>query len=208
MGGLEIGCLTSSTDNASFSVHGAIIDIQDMKTIQPSRMELIQFTPALIRMEVDNHATLSMHLNAVIPPGWPPVEVRDLLEYFARSLEERDDGSCWSGYYWIASSEEMPRTLVGSGGFKNPPGEDHSVELGYGTLEIYRNRGFATQAVKMLVKIAASSPEVEIVYAEALDSNTASKRVLHKAGFIYIGDGYEKNTSRFRIDVQDLPNYQ
>ncbi len=173
-----------------------------MNDTHASTLDLIPFTPALIRMEIDNHAELSMHLNAVIPPEWPPHEVRNLLDYFAHSLEERSDDSCWRGYYWVASSEEMPRTLVGSGGFKNLPDEAKSVEIGYGTLEIFRNRGFATRAVKKLVEIAILSTEVEIVIAEALKSNAASIHVLQKAGFMCIGNADEENTLRFRIDVR------
>ena len=59
----------------------------------------------------------------------------------------------------------------------------HNPEIGYGILEEYRGKGFATEAVKLALEWAFRHPEVKAVEAEANPDNAASLRVLMKCGF-------------------------
>ena len=61
------------------------------------------------------------------------------------------------------------------------------AEIGYGISDKYRNNGYATEAVKAVLKWALNNPNVTAVEAEADFNNTASKRVLEKCGFILNG---------------------
>ncbi len=74
------------------------------------------------------------------------------------------------------------RRIVGSGAFKSGP-RDRRVEIGYGIAHACRCRGYATEGVKLLVEGAFSSGLVDEVFAGVSASNTASMRVLAKAGF-------------------------
>jgi RimJ/RimL family protein N-acetyltransferase len=56
-------------------------------------------------------------------------------------------------------------------------------EIGYGILEEYRGQGFATEAVRMVLKWAFRHPETKAVEAETDPDNAASQRVLMKCGF-------------------------
>lgn len=67
------------------------------------------------------------------------------------------------------------------------PGRDGTVEIGYGVLEEYRGRGFATEAVNGAVDWALGRPGVKCVEAETEPGNGASRRVLAKCGFLPLG---------------------
>lgn len=165
------------------------------------RLELLPATPQTLRWELHDHALLGRALNANIPPSWPPENLRDALEFFAQRMEAQTGPPGWGVYYWIARNEVTAvnaRTLVGSGGFKGAPDANGSVEIGYGTLPEFWNKGYATEATQALVEFASAQPNVTLVWAEALPENPASVRVLEKCGFVPIGaGGNELGTIRF-----------
>ena len=94
--------------------------------------------------------------------------------------------------------------LIGNGGFKGPPDDEGTVEIGYSLLPPYRNKGHTTEAVQALVSWAFERPEVARVIAEAQPGNTASIRVLQKAGLDEVGPGSRRSLVRFEIGRQDL----
>ena len=76
---------------------------------------------------------------------------------------------------------------VGSCGFKGPPDADGAVEIAYGVLPAYQNKGYATEAAAALVRFAAASGQVRVVRAHTLDRTGASARVLGKCRFECVG---------------------
>ena len=79
---------------------------------------------------------------------------------------------------------ELPcGTPVGDLCFKGL-GADGVAEIGYGILEQYQGRGYATEAVGAAVKWALMQPGVTAVEAETEPANAASQRVLAKCGFV------------------------
>ena len=65
--------------------------------------------------------------------------------------------------------------------------EEGITEIGYGIEEDYQRCGYATEAVSALTDWAFKQPGVTCVTAETEESNIASQRVLHKAGFMPTG---------------------
>ena len=63
-------------------------------------------------------------------------------------------------------------------------GADGVAEIGYGILEQYQGRGYATEAVKAALAWAFRHPQVTAVEAETEADNAASQRVLEKCGFV------------------------
>jgi ribosomal-protein-alanine N-acetyltransferase len=78
-------------------------------------------------------------------------------------------------------------TVVGTCGFKGPP-VDGVVEIAYGIAPDHEGRGFATEAAQALVDYAFGYGEVRVVRAHTLPDGDASKRVLAKCGFRYVGE--------------------
>ena len=92
---------------------------------------------------------------------------------------------------WVlgfAMVHRVTNVRVGSGGFKGPPDADGIVEIAYGVAPEHQGRGYATEAAEALVAYAFSSGQVRVVRAHTLPDNVASKRVLEKCGFRFIGE--------------------
>lgn len=81
---------------------------------------------------------------------------------------------------WMIEKEDG--THIGDLCFK---GLDESgvAEIGYGILEEYQGKGYATQAVRTACRWAFCHAEVKVLEAETVAGNTASQRVLEKCGF-------------------------
>jgi RimJ/RimL family protein N-acetyltransferase len=78
--------------------------------------------------------------------------------------------------------------VIGSCGFKAPPGQDATVEIAYGVDPTYQGRGYATEAARALITFAFDSGLVNVVRAHTRPNHNASTRVLTKCGFKCIGE--------------------
>ena len=78
---------------------------------------------------------------------------------------------------------------------------DGTAEIGYGILEEFQGRGYATEAVKAALEWAFHHPEVTAITAEADSGNSASVRVLEKCGFTATGETGEEGP-RFILSRQ------
>lgn len=88
---------------------------------------------------------------------------------------------------WNAQLNDGSETVVGSLSFKGLK-EDGAVEIGYGTNAGFARKGYMTEAVSAVARWAAVQQGVKRIEAETASDNTASKRVLEKAGFIPSGE--------------------
>jgi len=87
----------------------------------------------------------------------------------------------WIGYYAL-----MDHEIVGSGAFKGKP-VNGIVEIAYGTLEKYRNRGIGTTICSKLVELALQTdPSVKIT-ARTLPFESGSTHILLKNNFTMNG---------------------
>jgi RimJ/RimL family protein N-acetyltransferase len=91
---------------------------------------------------------------------------------------------------WMHGSSALHRdsgAFVGTGGFKGPPA-DGIVEIAYAVETGQQGKGYATEIAAALTRYAFSFAEVKRVRAHTLPEGGASKRVLAKCGFQYVGD--------------------
>ena len=78
--------------------------------------------------------------------------------------------------------------VVGSiGAFRQGNIHRRTAELGYYIAEEYWGRGIMTEAVKQIWEYVFDKSDIIRIYAEPFAYNTASCRVLEKAGFQYEG---------------------
>lgn len=92
---------------------------------------------------------------------------------------------------WVHGFKVLDRTsetLLGSAGFKGPPGPDATVEIAYAIDSAHQSKGYATEAAAALVRYALDSGKVRTVRAHTLPEPNASGRVLTKCGFRHIGE--------------------
>ncbi|MDN5708872.1 MAG: GNAT family N-acetyltransferase [Planococcus sp. (in: firmicutes)] len=131
-----------------------------MKKLETERLEIIpctaEATQLLQNQQYDNGPEIDRHL-------------QELLE----------DPSlfAWGSWLIIRKSDGQ---VIGDGGFKGKPDDKRQVEIGYGLLEQYWNKGYASEAMNALIEWALANEKVEKVIAETERSNQASIRVLEK----------------------------
>ena len=151
-----------------------------------NRLRLVPITPRHVRAFYENKEILSRLLGAQIPASWPVDPV------IMKILKQQLDNSAafdWADYIYIHKKDNK---VVGDGGFKGPPGADGRVEIGYGVIPEYRNKGLATEAASALAERAFSNPAVSKIYAETTVTGTASMRVLQKLGMRQCGTGHNE----------------
>jgi len=88
---------------------------------------------------------------------------------------------------WTAISKTENK-MVGDLCIVGEPNEDGEIEIGYGTYDEFRNKGFMTEIVQGIIKWAKSQPKVKSVIASTDKTNTASFKVLEKNRFVKTGE--------------------
>jgi RimJ/RimL family protein N-acetyltransferase len=153
--------------------------------LKTKRLELIPGTADLLRAEISDRERFARLLEARVPRAREQEpDHQENMENMARALKKGPEQIGWWCWYFVLHNRVTGyRMLVGNGGFKGPPADEGTVEIGYSLLPPYRNKGYTTEAVKALVSWAFRHPEVAQVIAEARPGNTASIRVLQKIGF-------------------------
>lgn len=144
---------------------------------------------------MSNAAILSAHLELAVQT---PAEVLASIEAMSES-DRAQVSPEWLARVkattgpdpWIHGFAIVHRdsgAVVGSCGFKGPPGPDASVEIAYGVDPAYRGRGYATEAAQALVEYAFRSGRVGLVRAHTLPQENASTSVLRKCRFDWVGE--------------------
>jgi RimJ/RimL family protein N-acetyltransferase len=168
-------------------------------SIVTDRLELVSATAALLRMALEGDASLALALDARLPSSWPPEfygtnSVQSTLDRLVQEPEHLG----WSMHYFILRDG---RVLIGYGGYKGPPGETGTVEVGYSIVDEYQRKGYATEATRGFIARAFAEAATTRVIAETMPDRTASIRVLEKIGFRFIGKGSDEDEGSIRYEL-------
>jgi len=110
-----------------------------------------------------------------------PYTVADAQSYISAMLSA-DPGAT---YAWAITVDDI---AVGSiGVFRKDNVHRLTAEMGYYVAEEYWGKGITTQAVKQACRYIFENTDIVRIFADPLAFNTASCRVLEKAGFAYEG---------------------
>ena len=100
-------------------------------------------------------------------------------------------------------------TLVGQGpeagafvGCAGLNAKDRGLELGYWIGEPYWRQGFATEAAHALVDLAFRATGIPVLHVSARVINPASRRVIHKCGFQYAGQGMMNSIVSGQVPIE------
>ncbi len=122
-----------------------------------------------------------------------PYSRRD-AETFVNSTARRDNGGC---SYAIA--------LAGNGAFIGAASLDKGrlgLGLGYWIGEPYWGRGYATEAAHALVDLAFRATTQDVIHVSCRVINSGSRRVIHKCGFQYAGQGMLESLAAGRVPIE------
>jgi len=156
-----------------------ILVMPEQPAVATLRLELVPCSLSVaiaLGNEVEEAGRL---LDARVPEEWPDTELAEFLPFYASLL--RDDPQLLGYGVWLLIEREG-RTVVGSAGFQGQPSAEGAIELGYGVHRDFRNRGYATEAARALLRWASEQPAVKRVIAHCDEDNIASQRVVEKAG--------------------------
>jgi ribosomal-protein-alanine N-acetyltransferase len=168
--------------------------------IYTPRLKLIPATSTLVQAELGEQEFFCQLLGAQIPENWPPELIVDALPHFLEQLEQNPELVGWLSWYWILMGKAGEESvLIGSGGFKDRPQPDGTVEVGYSVLPQHQGCGYASEAVGGLLSWVFAHGEVTRVIAETLPENRPSIRVLVKLGFDFVGQDSEPGAFRFEL---------
>jgi RimJ/RimL family protein N-acetyltransferase len=120
-------------------------------------------------------------------PGYPTVGDRDIARFLFEHPRSADVRPLWLPHQII---DAATRTVIGSIGCHRPPDAKWRVEIGYGIAEEWRNQGYTTEAVRILVEALAASG-VKLVIARTNVDNQPSRAVLRHTGFERVGVGID-----------------
>lgn len=116
----------------------------------------------------------------------PAYYVRDWFEDLTEELLEEQA----AGETALFVVRDTAQTLVGRVNLVDVnPDPVPTADLGYRIGQAHQGRGYATQAVAAVLQIARDDLGLVRVTAEVLPDNVASRRVLEKNAFQYVGRG-------------------
>ncbi len=143
------------------------------------RLRLVPCSVEMLQSLIDEDIDLTELIGVQVPEGWPAEELKEVAPYFIKLLSESPDmvgRLCW---FIIEKEQDI---VIGSIGFKAMPDKNGIVEIGFGIDPAFRQKGYATEAVKGLTGWALSQNDIEKVIAECEPDNKPSFRVLEKDG--------------------------
>jgi [ribosomal protein S5]-alanine N-acetyltransferase len=142
----------------------------DAVPIETRRLRLVPKTLAEVRAQLE---VMNADERAEVSPEW-------LAQLDAATVD-----------FWtlgFAIVDRGTHAVVGTCGFKGPPGADGIVEIAYGVTPDQRGKGYATEAAEALVSYAFGENQVRLVRAHTFAAANASARVLTKCGFKAVGE--------------------
>jgi len=113
---------------------------------------------------------------------------------FVRGSRSRDRSGC---HYAAA--------LADSGAFIGCAGLDvreYGLELGYWIGEPYWGRGYATEVAHALVDLAFRATDIDKLNVACRVINEASRGVIHKCGFQYVGQGMMDSLVAGKVPIE------
>jgi RimJ/RimL family protein N-acetyltransferase len=144
--------------------------MMDAVPIETRRLRLVPKTLAEVRAQLE---VMNADQRAEVSPEW-------LAQLDAATVDR------WTLGFAIV--DRGTHAVVGTCGFKGPPGADGIVEIAYGVTPDQQGKGYATEAAEALVSYAFGEDQVRLVRAHTFASANASARVLTKCGFKAVGE--------------------
>lgn len=131
-----------------------------MMKLETKRLHIIPYTEETVKISIQQGYDNGPH-----------------IANYVQKLKEDSSLLYWGVWLVVRKNDGM---VLGDIGFKGKPNGNKEVEVGYGFLEKYWNKGYATEAVGALIQWAFLTSKVDRIVAETLHDNHGSIRVLEK----------------------------
>ena len=104
-------------------------------------------------------------------------EVRDFVNLFVSQQQEQPRRN-----FQLALTQKSDGRLIGSGGVRVHNAKEQQANLGYELDPRFWGNGFATEAVRVLLRFGFQTLGMHRIHGECIAENTASVRVMEKNG--------------------------
>ena len=111
--------------------------------------------------------------------GWNPYATQEMArETVRRSIDSYDDEHSYS---WVMDVDDIVVGTIGAYDY-----EGDQIEVGFSVDRSWQGRGFATEALKKVLKYLTENEAISRVTAWCAEENTGSRRVLEKSGMQFV----------------------
>jgi RimJ/RimL family protein N-acetyltransferase len=169
-------------DDASFAMDCPVLVTENLVMRAPQESDIAQLAEL-----ADNRHVAEML--ARMPHPYGEAEARTFLAM----TKARRGGVAYA--LTLAGTD----TFVGCAGLNTT---DRGLELGYWIGEPHWKRGYATEAAHALVDLAFRGTNIQVLQASCRVINPASRRVIHKCGFQYAGQGMLNSIVAGQVPVE------
>lgn len=159
----------------------------DVPTIRTERLELVSFSPAVMRAVVAGDRPEAERLLGATIVGGIEEELRGFFEIRLADVAADPTIQPWLARAIVLIVHASDRRVIGSVGFHGRPDDDGRAEIGYQLEPGSRGRGLATEAVRGILDWAATEHGVLRFRASIAPDNGASLALAARLGFAVVG---------------------
>jgi RimJ/RimL family protein N-acetyltransferase len=171
--------------------------------LQTERLVLRRFTTDDVDrlVELDSDPEVMRHINGGRPTSQEEIE-GDILPAFLAYYDR------YAGYGFWAAVERSTGQFLGWFHLRPAPeSPDHEPELGYRLRRSAWGKGYATEGSRALIEKALLELGAERVVASTMTVNTASRRVMERAGMSFVRTFHADWPERIEGDEQGDVEY-
>jgi RimJ/RimL family protein N-acetyltransferase len=154
--------------------------------IESERLRMIPLTHQLLQLSHTNRPAMEQSLGLNPSAMWVAPLYKNELEdaminfWLPKSLENPDR------YQWYTNWEIILKSIntsIGGMGFNGYPNEQGEAEIGYMIDGNHQNKGYATEALKLLADWTFTNDFVKAIIIHTYADNLPSRRLLDKCDF-------------------------
>ncbi|WP_165022422.1 GNAT family N-acetyltransferase [Dysgonomonas sp. ZJ279] len=147
--------------------------------LETTRLRIIPLDLEQSKLLADGVAKIERQLG--LTPIEEPLDEKTLwvMQYVANKAIEYPSDTLWFTALWLIVLKSENR-MIASLSFKGEPNDKKEVEIGYGTNEGYRNKGYMSEAVQAVSEWSVRQENIDAIIAETYKDNEASHKVLQK----------------------------
>lgn len=158
--------------------------------IETSRLIIKPLTYNELLKYVANDHSLEVELNLSETMRTISPELKEALEQAILPMVA-DNENCYQYFTLWTIISKVENRMVGDLCFMGLPNAEGAIEIGYGTYEDFRNKGYMTEAVGRMIEWACQQPDVYTITASTDKINLPSMQVLLKNQFVQTGESEE-----------------
>lgn len=153
-----------------------------MIKLATERLKLLPLQAHNLALSVEDYGKMQTDLGLKVSNVILDEEMQYAMKVRLRKVLENVDNYLWLTNWAIVDKEK--NQIIGYIMLKGCPNEIGEVIVGYGIEEEYRGNGYATEALKRLIKWVFKNPKALCMIADTEKTNLPSHKVLQNVGAI------------------------